>query len=352
MNWHFWTEEIRAKDNKKIMENPTQWGRSTRSNSSSLEIKQKEVEIETSSTKTNKDEHETDEEEESIVSSKNEDGSDNESLKTSVNILRDTIDKLTATLASVDTKFKLQENRVSFLENKCEIFIEQNNKLVERINVLENASKIQNIKIDGLKERNGEDVTEVVLKMAEAMGSTCRDSDIANAYRMGKKQDKQTCQRTIMIKFKTKEARHEFYNQRFNLKNKKDWSRVWLNNDVSDPTRRWREAMRAITILCRDNQTDCKLRSESITIKDHKFWINELERIPSPYSLEDAKIRTYNGELYFQSEYAWPSTMAPARVTVDKHTYFTAEHAWNGVKAKSNNDLAAADLIKKTQCPY
>ena len=58
---------------------------------------------------------------------------------------------------------------------------------MERINVLENASKIQNIKIYGLKERNGEDVTEVVLKMAKAMGSTCRDSDIANAYRMGKK---------------------------------------------------------------------------------------------------------------------------------------------------------------------
>ena len=38
------------------------------------------------------------------------------------------------------------------------------------------------------------------------------------------------------------------------LKNKKDWSRVWLNDDVSDPTRRRREAMRASAILCREGK--------------------------------------------------------------------------------------------------
>ena len=44
--------------------------------------------------------------------------------------------------------------------------------------------------------------------------------------------------------------------------------------------------------------------------------------------------------------------MSPARVTVDKHLYITAEHAWNGVKADNNNDPLAADLIRKTICPY
>ena len=44
--------------------------------------------------------------------------------------------------------------------------------------------------------------------------------------------------------------------------------------------------------------------------------------------------------------------MAPARVTVDKHTYTTAEHAWNGVKAEANDDPAAAELIRRTPCPY
>ena len=138
-----------------------------------------------------------------------------------------------------------------------------------------------------------------------------------------------------MVKFKTVQARHSFYSGRFNLKNKKEWERTWINDDVSEQTRRRCEAMCSIATLCRDQGTDCKLRSESIEIKGRKFWRNDLEEIPQPYSLEDAKIRCYNGELYFQSEYAWPSNMSPARVTIDKHTYVTSEHAWNAVMAES-----------------
>ena len=110
--------------------------------------------------------------------------------------------------------------------------------------------------------------------------------------------------------------------------------------------------MRAVAILCKDQQVECKLRSDSIIIKGKKFWINELENIPTPFSLEDAKIRLYNGDLYFQSEYAWPSNMSPARVTISKHTYITAEHAWNGVMAEANDDPVAAELIRRTPCPY
>ena len=40
----------------------------------------------------------------------------------------------------------------------------------------------------------------------------------------------------------------------------------------------------------------------------------------------------YNDDLFFQSENGWPSNISPAGVTIDKHTYPTAEHAWNGIK--------------------
>ena len=83
--------------------------------------------------------------------------------------------------------------------------------------------------------------------------------------------EKQIRPRTIIIKFKSVQARHEFYNARFNLKNKKEWARVWINDDVSEETRRRREAMRAISILCRDKQVECKLRSDAIVIRGKKF---------------------------------------------------------------------------------
>ena len=113
--------------------------------------------------------------------------------------------------------------------------------------------------------------------------------------------------------------------------------------------RRRKEAMRSLAILCKDKQVDCKLRSNAIILKGIKYNIKDLEAIPSPFSLSDAKIRQYgNNDLFFQSEYAWPSTMYPARVTIDKHPYLSAEHAWNGVNAESNNDPVAAELIRKT----
>ena len=204
-----------------------------------------------------------------------------------------------------------------------------------------------------MKEDDGENLRDKIVKLAESMGSKCQPGDIDSVFRLGKQVPNPKRARPVMVKFKTVSARHEFYNQRFNLNKQKQWDRVWINEDVTDNTRRRKEAMRSISLLCRDNQVDCKLRSDAIIIKGIKYHINDLEAIPTPFSLSDAKIRQYgSGELYFQSEYAWPSSMYPARVTVDKHHYLTAEHAWNGVMAEANNDPVAADLIRKTISPY
>ena len=245
-----------------------------------------------------------------------------------------------------------QEVRVRYLEGRCETLTEQNKQLNDGLIYLENQGKIRNIKIDGLKKQEGENLMNKVLKLAEAMGSGIQAADVDSVYRLGKRQANEMRAQTILIKFKTTQARNEYYNGRFKLKSKKEWARVWINDDVSEQTRRWREAMCSIAILCRDEQVEHKLRSDSIIIKGRRYWIRELEQIPKPYSLEDAKIRCYNDDLYFQSEYAWPSNMAPARVTFDKQSYVTSEHAWNGVKAEANNDPVAAELIRKTACPY
>ena len=244
----------------------------------------------------------------SVTSSKNGsqlgEESQQESLRASVEDLKLTIDRLTATLAGTDTKFKHQEARISYLENRCESLMDQNKKLSDRLNNLENASKLRNIKVDGIKEEDGENLVNKILKLAEAMGSDSKASSFDSVYRLGKKNPQQARPRTILIKFKTIQARNNFYNGRFNLKNKKEWARTWINDDVSDQTRRRREAMRSIAILCKDQRVDHKLRTDSIEIKGRRFWMNELEEIPQPYSLEDAKIRCYNDDLYFQSEYA------------------------------------------------
>ena len=336
------------------MASGTQWGRSTRSSTTKDSDTQEATKGDENDDMEVHDISDEKEDEVSLNSKEEHEGEDSqeEGLRACVEELKSTIDKLTVTLSTVDTKFQHQEARIRYLEDRCETLAEQNKHLSDRLNYLENMGKIGNIKIDGLKEQEGENLMARILKLAEAMGSDTHAVDIDSVYRLGKRQTKELRPRTILIKFKTTQARNEYYNGRFKLKDKKEWSRVWINDDVSEQTRRRREAMRSIATLCRDERVEHKLRSDSIIIKGRRYWISELEQIPKPYSLEDAKIRCYNDDLYFQSEHAWPSNMAPARVTIDKQTYVTSEHAWNGVKAEANNDPVAAELIRKTACPY
>ena len=104
-------------------------------------------------------EAEDEEEEGSNTSSKNGshrgEESEEESLRASVEDLKSTKDRLTATLAGTDTKFKQHEARISYLENRSKTLMDQNKKLNERLNHLENMAKLSNIKVDGIKEHDG-----------------------------------------------------------------------------------------------------------------------------------------------------------------------------------------------------
>ena len=293
-------------------------------------------------------------EDEVSVHSRESNMSDSESgLQASIEDLKNTIDKLTGSLKRVDSKFEAQDRQLNYLYNRTKQLEHANKYLMTRVEVLENQRKILNIKLDGLKEVADEDLYVTVQNLAADMGSACTRQTIDSVYRLGRKALQHGRPRSVVIRFTCIKSRHEFFNKRSNLKGKKTWQGVWINEDVLEVTRRKKDDMRSVAALCRDKKVDCKLHSDGIIIGGKKYGINDLNTLPQGLTLPEAKFREFQpGSWYFQSEHVWPSNMHRTRVTVDKHEYETAEHAIQGTKATANGDIIAAAAIKATMCPY
>ena len=215
--------------------------------------------------------------------------------------------------------------------------------------MLENERKVLNIKLDGVKEVGNEDLFGIVQKLAADMGSTCQPADLDSLYRLGRNPLQNGRPRSIVIRFASKQSRHEFFNERSSLKGQKPWQGVWINEDVTEVTRRKKDDMRLVAALCRDRKVDCKLHSDGIIVAGKKYGINQLSSLPQGLTLPEAKFRELQpGSWYFQSEHVWPSNMHRTRVVVDKHEYETSEHAIQSTKAISNGDLGAAAVITDT----
>ena len=106
-----------------------------------------------------------------------------------------------------------------------------------------------------------------VMKLATDMGSKCARQDIDSVYRLRRNPLQNGRLRSIVIRFMSISSRHEFYNKRSALKRQKTWHGVWINEDVSEATRRKKDDLRSVAALCRDKKVDCKLHSDGITCR-------------------------------------------------------------------------------------
>ena len=143
------------------------WGRTTRNSAKDNEPDSHLTKVKEVYDPNSKDENNDVKEVESEVDDSHSMEEEQDSLHDSVQTLKATIEHLTATLSSVDAKFSVQENKLDFLFHKCEALTAQNQHLNERIDYLENQQRLTNLKIDGLKEEQGENLSERVIKLAD-----------------------------------------------------------------------------------------------------------------------------------------------------------------------------------------
>lgn len=183
-------------------------------------------------------------------------------------------------------------------------------------------------------------------------GTFVTTNDIDFTRRIGAYKDGQN--RPILVKFLKEAKRNAVLYNRQNLDINKTSNFVWVNDDISDETRRYRKTTRDIAALANINGvTDIRVHGDGLILNNTKYRHNELDLLPPNLSVSKAKTRETDNEVFFQGEHSLLSNFFPAKHTDDSGViYYTAEQAFQHKKAKFHGKFQLADKILCERNPY
>lgn len=256
--------------------------------------------------------------------------------------------------------FRLQDQRDhKIVAHELNNVKELNRRLAAQLNNVENKLRICNIRIDGLREDDREDLKRIVLEMADTMGVRHLEiGDIASVYRAGKKMGPGRGNggnaqriRTVLVTFTNSSKRNKFYFSRTKLRNSDVFKGVYVNDDVTQETRKQREDFRSVAALARADGVDVRMHSDGVILNDTKHLFSEPHTLPSKYSVQAAKTIKTGGEIYFASEHSFLSNFAKAPMVVNNVVYQTAEHYYQSEKCRMANDLDRLGKVLRSTTP-
>lgn len=215
----------------------------------------------------------------------------------------------------------------------------------------EDATKSLFLKLEGVGEENNNSLLAHTVEILSRTGVTCTDEEIDYVRRIGKYRDGKT--RPVLVCFRRQGIRNQIFYNRNNL-NRERRSHVWINDEVSDGTRRMRKATRDIATLAKaSGYKNVKIHTDGILINNSKFRHSELDRLPPDISPSKAKSRIDGQDLFFQSEVSPLSNFFPSIIVEDDDTiYVNAEQAYQHKKAVFHNKPFEATRIYNTRNPY
>ena len=252
----------------------------------------------------------------------------------------------------------MEESRREGLKDKRElqitkhqlaISLERNRRLEHRVNGIENQLRERNMRVDGKPEDNNEDLLHFVLGLGNQLGIVNPTrNDIESIHRIGKLQQQQQQQRvrntnvnrprTIMVKFTSLYTRNKYLFARSSLNRVEGFRGIYLNDDVTQMTRKMRDDYRSVATLARDAGEQVRMHRDGVVINGHKYLLTDPHTLPKKYTLADAKTVPKGGEIYFHSEHSFLSNFAPSPITEGRDTYLTAEHLYQTYKCKHANE--------------
>ena len=163
--------------------------------------------------------------------------------------LTDTVRELPDKLMRAEQRYNTQNTKIVFLESRVKQLEIMKTTTLNRLDDIENLSRINNLIIIGKPEVHNEDLREYITALAQSIGTTCEPEEIDPIYRLGRLSGSNNRIRPILIRFHSVQQRHDIYRRRFDLKGKTDWQQVWINDDVNESTQRKRNDMRSVSNL-------------------------------------------------------------------------------------------------------
>ena len=223
----------------------------------------------------------------------------------------------------------------------------------EKLDRLDSVSKKKNLLFEGIPESTGkrEDVIKIIWNIFDQL-NVDKGVNFDACYRFGP--ESKSKPRPILVAFESQADRDMIYSRRMGLKHSEEFSRVWVNEDISPASKRKRDLIRHISKEAEQQGIDCRTGKYAIHINSKKYDENNLDELPlplQPISLKQAKIDA--NTLAYQSEYAPLSNFFPCQIIVGKHKFFCAEQAFQFLRAKSlNRPLIATRIYLSRDARY
>ena len=129
----------------------------------------------------------------------------------------------------------LLTTRIEALEAREKIADKTIHDLEEKYDDIEQYSRKFNLEIHGIPERKEEDITQIILDLAEAIDADVREEDIDICHRVYKAEGKA---RPIIVKFTNYDSKYEMYSKRLRLRkvdNREKFGveRVFINENLT-----------------------------------------------------------------------------------------------------------------------
>lgn len=247
--------------------------------------------------------------------------------------------------------YSLYAKRISVLEYDIRMLNEENTLLKQKLAQNEDATHLMYLRIEGLPEARNENILTNVATTLSRTGTQCNASDIDYARRIGK--FKSGSIRPIMVRFFSEAKRNSILYNRANL-NKNAEKLIWINDEVSDLTRRKRKITRDVATLAKQQGIEgVRVHGDGVVIGSHKYKHCDLDLLPEELSVGKAKTREEEEDVYFQSEDSFLSNFFPCKITdPDGSVYNCAEQAYQHKKAVACGSPQTADKIFKQRDPY
>lgn len=243
-------------------------------------------------------------------------------------------------------------DRLAIAESEINYLLHENCLLRQHIALNEDATKTSFLRIEGLQEANNENLTNRVANTLSNTGIQCQPSDIDYVKRVG--QYRKGMNRPILVRFIREGVRNSILYNRNNINNGKTSHFIWINDDVSDFTRRQRKTTRDIAALAKTTgQDNVRVHGDGMIVGDTKYKHLDLDLLPPQLSVEKAKSRSDDDCIYFQVEASFLSNFYPARFNDENGIlYSNVEQAYQYKKARFHNKISVANKMLCERDPY
>lgn len=242
--------------------------------------------------------------------------------------------------------------RLDCLEREVLFLRQENTDLKHSLATIEDSTKILYLRLEGLPESDSSSLPTIVAEALSRTGVNCTTNDLDMVRRVGK--GKPNYIRPILIRFHTQSKRDAILFNRYNLNNNPDQNPLWLNDEVSDLTRRNRKTAKGVAFQANSlGIPNTKLHSDGIIIGDSKFKLRDLDLLPPLLTAASAKTLHSDNDIYFQSELAPFSNFFPSLFQdSDSIIFENVEQAFQYRKALFHNNQQVANKIMRTRDPY